>query len=106
MSIEDAYIELLKSNKLRQQTIIKLSKENKKLKEENFKLGQIDIKKVILVENRQLEEENAKLKETLEEIRNICRPLLKVNNIEKLEGKHLTGKYNLAKEIMEVLKDE
>lgn len=40
MSIEDAYIELLKSNKLRQQTIIKLSKENKKLKEENAKLNE------------------------------------------------------------------
>ena len=33
MSIEDAYIELQKSNKLRLKTIIKLSKENKKLKE-------------------------------------------------------------------------
>lgn len=52
------------------------------------------------------EDENEKLKEALEEIKNICKPVLKANTIEKLEGKHLTGKYNLAKEIMEVLKDE
>lgn len=46
------------------------------------------------------------LKKTLEDIKNICKPILKVDNIEILEGKHLTGKYNLAKEIMEVLKNE
>lgn len=33
MSIEDAYIELRKVNKLQQEFITKLSKENKKLKE-------------------------------------------------------------------------
>lgn len=61
--------------------------ENARLKEENFKLGQIDIKKVTLVENRQLEEENAKLKEKLEKIKNIVdfNLIFPINNITKRE---------------------
>lgn len=77
-------------------------KQLKRLELENAKLKE-------LLETRcynEVEFENKKLKETLEEIKNICKPVLKVNTIERLEGKHLKGKYNLAKEIMEVLKNE
>lgn len=53
----------------------RLEAENAELKEENFKLdfklGQIDIKKITLVENRQLAEENEKLKEALEKTRKL-----------------------------------
>ena len=41
MSIEDAYIELRKTNQLRQETITKLSKENAKLKENLEKIKEV-----------------------------------------------------------------
>lgn len=109
--VKDCYYKRMKrlefENKLLKADYEASEAENAKLKEENFKLdfklGQIDIKKVTLVENRQLAEENEKLKEALENVRKY----LELTGI--LFGDELlldTNTQRAVDVINEVLKDE
>lgn len=93
--VQDCYYKQLK----------RLETENAKLKDENFKLGQIDIKKVTLVENRQLEEENAKLKEALKKIKSIIDNDFS-NRYMELGFNEYDDILEQIEKICEVLKDE